>query len=216
MSDVSSATTKSGGFLSTTAISEGVGGSAIIVLTILGLAHVEPAFLTEIAVIVAGLAIFAQGSRIAGEYVQLLRLEGKAGTAVGGSFSFSVALLAGVSGVVLGVLALLQVEPRTLIAVAVIGFGSALVISSGAASNVTKWRLEDAGGSEPLRQLINETVSATGIIQSVIGLTAVVLGILSLAGFTSLTLVLIALLVAGLYLLVSSSAFGSLAAFAIH
>lgn len=210
-----STTSTSGGMSSSTAIAEGVGGVSVVVLAILGLAQVKPAFLVSIAIIVAGLAIFAQGSRIAGEYVQLLKARGEPSLVIGGSFSFSVELLAGVGGVILGVLALLQVVPHTLVAVAVITYGGALVVSSGAASNVMMWRLGSAGGNERLQQLFNETISAAAVVQSVIGLSAAVLGILSLAGFTSAALVLIALLVTGIYFVLSSSALGGLAAVAL-
>ena len=53
-----------------------------------------------------------------------------------------------------------------------------------------------------------EAAATSAVSQALVGLAAVVLGILALAGFVPLTLVLIALLQMGVFLLVSGATVG--------
>lgn len=185
---------------------EAIAGIAAIVLTILGLAHVAPELLVAVATIAMGVALLAQGATIAGEYAQLSAYQGEV-LPFSGSSTWSIELLAGAAGVVLGILALLGVAPLILVAIAIIGFGGGLSLSAGAVAQVaisgTRISTDDR-----VRRFAVESASTSSVMQGLIGLQAVVLGILSLAGFNSLSLVLIALLAAGVFLLVNGSTFG--------
>jgi len=116
------------------------------------------------------------------------------------------------TGIVLGVLALLGIDAITLTSIALIGFGTALVLSSRAVWHLytikhamMKGEEEAVPGSE---FLASEMASGSTAIQALTGLTAVILGILALAGATANTvmLILVALLVLGGTLVFTGSA----------
>jgi hypothetical protein len=184
---------------------EAIAGIAVIVLTILGLAHVAPVFLVAIAAIIAGVALLAQGATIAGEYARLLTVVSDVIVPLGNSSAWSLALLAGAAGIVLGILALLNVSPVELVAIAVIAFGGGLIISSGPTAQIAVLKSAGATPDERFRRMAAEAAATSIVSQGMVGLAAVVLGILALAGFSSLTLILIALLTMGVFLLVNGS-----------
>jgi hypothetical protein len=167
-------------------ITEGIAAIVVIVLTILGLANVAPALLVAIATIAAGVVFMVRGSGTA----SIVARSGS--SAVGGSFAME--LLIGAAGIILGILALLQISPTDLIAIAVIAYGAAQVLA-GRSSNAF-------AGAPPI------ALSNAAGLQALAGLQAIVLGILALAGFTPLVLVLIALLALGSLLFVNGVAFG--------
>jgi hypothetical protein len=184
---------------------EAIAGIAVIVLTILGLAHVVPVFLVAIAAIIAGVALLAQGAAIASEYARLLTVRSDVVLPLGNSSAWSLALLARAAGIVLGILALLNVSPVELVAIAVIAFGGGLIISSGPTAQIAVLKNASPTADERLRRMVAEAASTSIIAQGMVGLAAVVLGILALAGFASLSLILIALLSVGVFLLVNGS-----------
>lgn len=185
---------------------EAVAGIAVVVvLTILGLGHVVPVFLVAIALIIAGIAMLAQGATIAAEYARLLSSRSDLIVPVGNNSAWSLALLAGGAGIVLGILALLNVVPIQLVAIGVIALGGGLVISSGPAAQTAMLKSEAATADEGFRRMAAEAASASVMSQGMVGLAAVVLGILSLAGFSSLVLILIALLTMGVFLLANGT-----------
>ncbi len=185
---------------------EGVAGIAVVVLTILGLGHVVPVFLVAIALIIAGIALLAQGATIAAEYARLLSGRSDLIVPMGNNSAWSLALLAGGAGIVLGILALLNVQPIQLVAIGVIALGGGLIISSGPTAQTAMLKSEAATADEGFRRMAAEAASASVMSQGMVGLTAVVLGILSLAGFSSLALILIALLTMGVFLLANGTA----------
>lgn len=208
-----SSTIHSAGFAKTGASSgvaaaEAIAGAIAIVLTILGLAHVESDLLVAIATIAIGVALLAQGTAIAGEYAYLTTTQSNAAI-FGGSSTWSIELLTGAAGIVLGILALLGVVSLDLIAIAVIAFGGGLALSSGAAAQIAISRSGALSPDDHTRRFAIESASTGSITQGLTGLQAVVLGILALAGFSPLTLVLIALLVTGVFTLVNGSTFGA-------
>jgi hypothetical protein len=166
---------------------------------------VAPVFLVAIATIAIGAAVLAQGATVAAQYARLMVGRGDAIIALGGSSSWSIELLAGAAGIVLGILALLAVEPIDLVAIASIAFGGGLVLSSGAAAQVAVLKATAASTDERIQRLATETASTSAVAQGLTGLSGVVLGILALAGFSSVTLVLIALLAMGVFLLMNGS-----------
>jgi len=205
MSVTQSATFEGSSGSSGAAAAEAIGGVAAIVLTILGLAHVAPVFLVAIATIAIGVALLAQGSTIAMEYARLITGRGETIISLGGGSTWSMDLLAGAAGIVLGILALLNVTPVVLVAIAAIAFGGGLVLSTGAAAQVLILKATAPSTDEHIRRLAAETASTSAVAQGMTGLSAVVLGILALAGFSSITLVLIALLASGVLLVMNGS-----------
>jgi hypothetical protein len=190
-------------------LSEAMGGIVAIILTILGLAHVAPTLLVAVATIAVGVALAFQGGVIATAYAHLISqpAEQKAAvTDLGGGTAWSIEFLAGAAGIVLGILALLQVAPTDLVAIAAIAFGGALVLSSTSAAQVNVIKLTALGLDESAQRAAGGILSGAAGVQAIAGLEAIVLGILALAGFNPVVLVLVALLGLGSFILVNGSA----------
>jgi hypothetical protein len=186
---------------------ESIAGIAAVVLAILGLARVAPVFLVGIATIAVGAALLAEGAALAAGYGRLLpaKAEDVMAVAASGSPMWFMELLIGVAGIVLGILALLNVEPMELVAAAAIAFGGGLVLTSGARSQLAALTSTTTPADERIRRLAVESASSSAMMQVLTGLAGVVLGILALAGLSSLTLVLVALLATGAFLLLNGS-----------
>lgn len=189
--------------------SEAVAGIVAIVLTILGLAHVAPNFLVAVATIAVGMALILHGGVIAAEYARLVSQPEEThpmAAALGGSAAWTLELLAGTAGIVLGILALLQVASMEMVAIAAVAFGAALMFSSSSAAQISMARLSTIGMGQQTQRLAAGILSSSVAIQAVAGLGAVVLGILALAGFNPVTLVLVALLTLGSFIVMNGSA----------
>ncbi len=144
-------------------LGEAIGSIAVIALSIVGLAGIFSATMAAIGTIILGAALLVEEGIFTGTTDALMRLE-----------SPSSALLGGLTGVVLGVLALLGQAPETLLGAATIVFGAALLF--GQFSHLAE---ADFGS------------------RAMVGIASVVLGILAVVGLTPLTLVLVALLSLG-------------------
>src|SRR5207248_1763230 len=105
--------------------------------------------------------------------------------------------LAGAAGVALGILAILGVVPMVLLPAAIIVFGAALLLSSGARACLNSLAVARPGMHEIARHVAREAVFAAAGAQALIGLSGVILGILALVGFSPLILTLVALLSLG-------------------
>jgi hypothetical protein len=187
--------------------SQGIAGIAAIVLTILGLAHVVPTYLVAIATLAVGAALITHSLSLVQEFARLVT-HPAAIAEMGGGNVWSIELLGGAAGIVLGVLALLQLDPVDLVAIATIGYGGAFLISSNSTSRMTLLKVEASYGDEATRRLAGELMSSSTATQALTGLAAIVLGILALAGFSPTVLVLIALLALGTVVLLNSAALG--------
>jgi hypothetical protein len=184
---------------------DALGGIATIVLAIIGLSGVKPEALVSISTIVFGAALLIQGGAMLSEFASIDSMPESTASSGGGLSSL---FLVGVGGIVLGVLALLGVFPAVLTAAAVIAFGAALVLSSSAV-----WHLLTAQAvaarfqtrSPMVRVVASEVAAGSTGLQAMTGLAVIVLGILSVAGIFSLTLILTALLAAGAALVMTGS-----------
>ncbi len=192
---------------------EAVGGVAGVVLAILGLVLTGflPVYLAAIAVIAVGFAMACEGAAIAGRYSRLLRETGDTPAAeaeLGGGMTAE--FLGGIAGIVLGILALLQLVPMVLLPVAAIVFGAALLLGCGATARLNHLVVERFCGTTLhvlSRPIATEAVRAASGAQVLVGLGAIVLGILGLVpAFPTLTLALVAFLAAGASLLLSGAA----------
>ena len=105
-----------------------------------------------------------------------------------------------------GVLALLGIVPTTLLSVAAITYGAALLLTSGE----SLW-LDSLGtqGDEVVGLIRSMSLSAAGA-QALLGLAGMVLGILGLVGIAATMMVLVAFLAAGVSILLRSSSAGRL------
>lgn len=200
-SETSAATTVSsyGGF------ADAFGGIATIVLAIVALAGINAAVMVPIAVIVFGAALLIQGGTLLSEHARIM-VPADAGEFNGGNLS--AVFLVGASGIVLGVLALLGIAATTLSAVAIIAFGAALVMTSNSVRelHVARRTIARAGVHNASEFVASEMASGSAGVQLLAGLTAVVLGILAVAGTNPPILILSALIVVGATVLLSGSA----------
>jgi hypothetical protein len=192
---------------------DAIGGIAAGVLAILGLTGFDPEGMAGIATIVLGAAVLIQTGAILSEYTHIVLQNAATSTQsdLAGGDGLAAMFMVGAAGIVLGVLALLGIASAALTAIAVIAFGSALVLSSGAVRQLYLLRGQAliAARSGP-EMLAGQMVSGSAGIQMLTGLSAVVLGVLAVAGHSTRMLTLVALLVLGITVLLSGSALSSL------
>lgn len=191
---------------------DAIGGIATAVLAIVALTGYAPDLLGAIATIVFGAALLVQGGTLLSEYAGLIFPTGAlASSAATESFAgdgLAAMFLAGASGIVLGILALLGIAAPTLVAVAVLAYGSALILSSGSVRHLFRLQTvarRSTGTQTGNEFLAGEMASGSAGVQLVVGLGAVVLEILSLAGVNPAILSLVALLVLGITVIFTGS-----------
>jgi len=186
------------------AATESITGAIAVVLAILGLIGVLPGVFAAVSTIAVGVALAVAGSALAAHYTRTLggnelvyeRHEGERG--------MRMEALASVGGVVLGILALIGVSPITLLPIAAIVLGGALLMVGGSAARVESLtRSQVATGARPI-PLEHAPYVATGS-DLLVGVGAIVLGILGLSGHAPQTLTLIAMLGIGAAVLLNGS-----------
>lgn len=176
---------------------EAIGAFATIALAIVGLAGVLSATLAAIATIVIGASILIEGGAFTAGAATFNRSEGSTLETSGGA---SASFLGGVAGIILGILALLGVAWATLVSVAVLVYGASFMLSSISAERFSSTVGTQGAGAEL------STAGTSG--HFIVGVAAVVLGILAVVGLSQLTLVLVGLLCLGAGALFSGSALG--------
>lgn len=182
---------------------EAVGGAAAIVLAILGLLGVLPTVLASIAAIAVGVGLIVAGGAIAARYERVLAGPESGTTRREIAGGMGMEAFAGLAALVLGILALLGISSVTLLAIAALAAGAGLLMASGSMARLESLvRWETAHDTE---SKLHDTVYAASGSEVLIGVGAIVLGILALTGTDPLTLVLVALLSIGASLLMSGS-----------
>jgi len=174
---------------------EAIGGIATIALAIIALAGTKPEFLLAVATIVFGAALLIEGTSIITEYA-VIAPTSALGSAAGG---LAAVFLAGMTGIILGVLALLGIHAPMLTSAAVIAFGSALLLNSSSMLNL--YALKSREGSE---FMMGGAVGSAGA-QALASIAVIVIGILAVAANQPASLALIALLVLGAAILVTGN-----------
>lgn len=183
-------------------------GIAAVALGIIGLA--EPSavgrhYLDAVAAIVLGMALIGTGAQLLCGYARLVADRAASAIPAGG---IMLAFYLGAAVLVLGVLALLQVHPALLIAVAVLVLGVGVMFASTLQARLQAHRLAASGADEATAQLVQELALAAASPQVGAGLAAIVLGILAVVGFAPIVLTLISAIVLGVAELLSGAAFG--------
>lgn len=182
---------------------EAVAGAAAAVLVVLGLLGVLPLYMASIATIAIGAAMLVEGGSIA---ARMNRLHNGARYSTVGS-GIAVETLGGATGIVLGVLALVGIEPWTLLPIAAIVMGGTYLIGAGAAQQVEQMIHQHSPGEESLHQAVNVSAGARVFV----GIAAATLGVLVLVGVgdAPVVLTLVALLALGAAELLFGSAMGA-------
>lgn len=165
-----------------------------IALAIIGLSNVSPALVLGIAAIVLGIGMLAGGGVFAAQQTSGFSTSTMDQTSVeefvGGGMAFES--LAGIVGIVLGILALSGVVPATMLPTAAIVFGVAMLFSAASAEHVDT---VEAG--------YRSSGVLSGLSNLLGGAAAITLGILALSRFNLWNLTLIAYLCVGAASLVS-------------
>lgn len=187
---------------------EGLTGLAAIALSIIGLAHIWPVTLASISTIVLGAAFVFEAGAVSARFAALAQEESK-GISMGKYGSMTSEFVAGVAGIVLGILALLGIAPLYLVPISAIVFGAALVMDSGVRVSLSRLEAEQSGLQGLGQNLAEESATASSGIQIFVGLGAVALGILAIVGLAPLQLSLIALLCASAAILLVSTVVGT-------
>ncbi|MFN8624569.1 MAG: hypothetical protein U0587_01060 [Candidatus Binatia bacterium] len=184
-------------------LTQAIGGAAAIVLSILGLVHVESLLLASIATIVVGASFLIAGSALVARYSKFLsKSESHVANEVVGE-GMAMESLGGAAGIVLGILSLVGAGATTLLPVAAIVFGGSLLLASGTAFRLnaaTAHRGEDGGE-------VLDFSAGPGVL---IALSGIVLGVLALAGISPIVLSLAAMLSFGVAVLVSGASLASM------
>ncbi|MFB6351665.1 MAG: hypothetical protein ABEN55_17760 [Bradymonadaceae bacterium] len=120
----------------------------------------------------------------------------------------STEVIGGIGGIVLGILALLAIQPMVLIPAATIAMGGAAFFGAGATEEMKDISFEQAGASRQSRHRASQGIAGAAGFQVFIGMAAAALGILALAGLAPLTLSLVAILSLGTSELISGAAVG--------
>ncbi len=183
----------------TGSLAEGVVGGAVIVLALIGLSDIMPAMILPIAVIAMGAAFLLEGGTVSMRFSKLLHetskdrfQEAELGVGVTGE------LLGGMTGLILGILALVGLRPLVLSPVAVIAFGATLLFGSGVTARLNALEVEGAGEFARYAKITKEAVTAAAGVELLLGLSAVILGIIALTGTHASTLSLVAILIVGI------------------
>jgi len=193
-------------------IVESIGGIGAVVLSILGLIGFIPVTMASLATIAAGGALLIGGGTLASQYTRIFsgarpRLSH---SIIGGGMAMES--LAGLAGIVLGIMSLLGIHSEVMLAAAVIVLGCALLLASGAVAKLTTLPIrepfgtaEQARHAENEHYIVRDALYAASGSEALIGAGAIVLGILSLSGIAPMALVLVALLAIGASILVAGS-----------
>lgn len=186
---------------------EALTGAAAAVLAILGLAHIAPQMMVAISAIALGAALILDGIAVGAEYSRILEQSGNGSISrMGFSGGLSTQMLGGIAAAALGILALLHIQTVVLTAIAAIVLGATVVFSSGVATRLNALKIEASGDHEFAKRVARETLTAATGADMLIGLSAVVLGILALVGVAPTPLTLVAMLALGASILLTGSA----------
>lgn len=189
------------------ASTEVITGAAAVVLAILGLANIAPELMLTIATIALGASLVLDGAAVGAEYSRILSSSGNGAiqnAELGGGISIQVG--GGVAAVVLGVLALVGVNPPVLMAIAAIVLGATAVFSSTVSTRLNSLKIETSGDHEFAKRVARDALTSATGMEVLVGLAAIVLGIMALVGLAPQTLTLVAMLALGASILLTGTA----------
>jgi hypothetical protein len=184
-------------------LSEGAAGIATIVLAVIALAGVHAAPLASIVTIVIGVGLMVQAFNSAAERSKMM--PASQSVEVGGEVMVDV--LTGVTGIILGILALVGINAAHLVPAALIVFGGALMLSGAIEMLPRSAPIASAAGGS-IQVTSHQGPVVTGGMEIMVGIAAIVLGILSLIFMSSWVLVLVGFIAIGATMLMVSATFG--------
>ncbi len=187
-------------------VAEALVGLGALALAIIGLANIYPWLLASVATIALGAAFVFEAGDIGRRFAILARNESSGNVEASSTWGgMTAGFLAGCVGIALGILAILGIVPHTLIPVAIIVYGTALVLDSGTQTSLSDLESEHFGVRGMSQEIARESASALSGIEVLAGLGAITLGILAIIKIVPQTLSLVALLAIGAAVLMTGS-----------
>ncbi len=187
-------------------LAEGIAGGVGVALAIIGLASYLPAYMIPVSTIALGIAFVFEGGTISSRFAKLLSETTKGRYDVTGLGSgLTAEVIGGITGIILGILTLLNVSTVLMPAAAIV-FGGTLIFSSGISARLDELLIGRMGADEVFKEVAREAITASAGVQMLFGIAAVTLGILALVGMSTTVLNLAALLGVGLSNLLSGAA----------
>ncbi|MBN2218490.1 MAG: hypothetical protein JW719_14030 [Pirellulales bacterium] len=183
-----------------------VAGAAAVVLTILGLAGLNPMYMAAVATLAVASALVVQGITVGTCYSHVVNDAGGMHPIADIRAGLTAEFVAGATCVVLGILALLGIEAPTLTAVSAIVLGSGILLGAGIANRLAHFASDRAAHHPYFKNMITDAVTAAAGAEVLVGGGAIVLGVIALVGSLSYTLTLVALLALGASTLITSTA----------
>lgn len=169
-----------------------------LVMAILAIAGYFPIYLAAIATVAIGFALLAQGGTVAARWRKAARV---AGSEHGEAMSVTTEMLGGLIAVILGLLALVDVAPMTLLPAAALVLGISVLLGGPAQPD-----LVDAAPTASSLGAVRtrSAVRSSGGVMVIGGLLAIVLGVLAATGMAPvLPLTLIALVCVAVALVIA-------------
>ena len=175
--------------------------------------------MVSISAIAVGAALLLQGGATASRFSKVFAesVSGGTGARAGGggetesaevTSGIAAEAVAGITGIVLGILALLSISTLTLCSIGLIVFGGGLLLGSGATSRMSAVN-SYYNPNESVRKVVREAAFVSAGGQVFVGLGGVVLGILALIGLDPLTLTLVGMLAVASSVMMSGTAIGA-------
>jgi hypothetical protein len=191
-------------------VAEGVAGAVGIILAIIGLLQILPHAMLPIATIVVGLALLFEGGSIASRFGKLLNetAKGRFETSEMG-VGLTTEVVGGIAAIILGVLALLNINAAALMPISAIVLGVTLIFGSGIMARLNHLQMPKSAEYDSFREVAHEAVGVATGAQIMLGLGALILGIIGVSGISWMILTYVALLCVGLAELTSGSAIAS-------
>jgi len=184
-------------------LTEGAAGIAVIVLAVIALAGTSSGALASIVTIIVGVGLMVQAFNSVAENSKVMATNAASVPDLGGEVM--VDGLSGITGIILGILALVGINTPYLVSSALIVFGGALLLS-GAIGLPPRASQNTAPGGQA-QAVSYQGSAATGGMEILIGIAAIVLGILSLILVGSWALALVGFIAVGAALLTVSATF---------
>jgi len=188
---------------------EAIAGIGAVALSVIGLAHIYPNLLLAVSGIAVGVGLLLKGSALAAEHRKLLALIAPNKLLrVTVDMGMSVEVIGGLVAIVLGILSVLALNASVLMPAAAIVVGTALLLASGTTARMNALRLATQDVEGTAMHVARELVNGSAMTEVLVGMGAIVLGILSLIGAAPTVLALVAFLSIGSSLALSGSTIG--------
>jgi hypothetical protein len=173
-------------------ISQALLGFGAAILAIIGLEHFAPVWLLAIATIVVGAGLLFEGGVFSARFSALVSRMEKTPFRLRGWMAAE--FVAGIAGITLGILALLSFAPFVLIPIAAMSMGIAQILNSGLNTRLNALEISGTKSEGLYQEEARETVNPYIGMGGLMGLGALVLGLIALAGVNPLMLSLVAIL----------------------